>query len=33
MIIPKEKEIELQNAYKQIRTVEQQYRKGIITDG
>src|SRR5438067_1066472 len=33
MIIPKEKEIDLQNAYKQIRTVEQQYRKGIITDG
>src|SRR5205823_5226588 len=33
MIIPKEKEIELQNAYKQIRQVEQQYRKGIITDG
>src|SRR5437879_11011390 len=33
MIIPKEKEIELQNAYKQIKTVEQQYRKGIITDG
>src|SRR6267154_526665 len=33
MIIPKEKQIELQNAYKQIRTVEQQYRKGIITDG
>src|SRR4249919_2174113 len=33
MIIPKEKETELQNAYKQIKTVEQQYRKGIITDG
>jgi DNA-directed RNA polymerase subunit beta' len=33
MIIPKEKQIELENAYKQIRTVEQQYRKGIITDG
>src|SRR5881398_2234664 len=33
MIIPKEKQIELQNAYKQIKTVEQQYRKGIITDG
>ncbi len=33
MIIPKEKQIELDNAYKQIRTVEQQYRKGIITDG
>src|ERR1700732_4069411 len=33
MIIPKEKEVELENAYKQIRQVEQQYRKGIITDG
>ena len=33
MIIPKAKETELQNAYKQIKTVEQQYRKGIITDG
>src|SRR5438067_2269336 len=33
MIIPKEKETELENAYKQIRQVEQQYRKGIITDG
>src|SRR5204863_129628 len=33
MIIPKEKETELQNAYKAIKTVEQQYRKGIITDG
>jgi DNA-directed RNA polymerase subunit beta' len=33
MIIPKEKQIELDNAYKQIRVVEQQYRKGIITDG
>jgi DNA-directed RNA polymerase subunit beta' len=33
MIIPKEKQTELENAYKQIRTVEQQYRKGIITDG
>src|SRR5450432_3792829 len=33
MIIPKEKETELQNAYKSIKTVEQQYRKGIITDG
>src|SRR5437870_5549594 len=33
MIIPKEKQIELDNAYKQIKTVEQQYRKGIITDG
>src|SRR5438309_296699 len=33
MIIPKEKETEVENAYKQIRQVEQQYRKGIITDG
>ena len=33
MIIPKEKELQLANAYKQIRQVEQQYRKGIITDG
>jgi len=33
MIIPKEKQTELENAYKQIRQVEQQYRKGIITDG
>src|SRR5476649_1847768 len=33
MLIPKEKETELANAYKQIKQVEQQYRKGIITDG
>jgi DNA-directed RNA polymerase subunit beta' len=33
MIIPKEKELQLANAYKQIKQVEQQYRKGIITDG
>ncbi|HEY1581924.1 MAG TPA: DNA-directed RNA polymerase subunit beta' [Chthoniobacterales bacterium] len=33
MIIPKEKELELSAAYKQIKQVEQQYRKGIITDG
>src|SRR5881397_1029287 len=33
MIIPKEKKNELDNAYKQIRQVEQQYRRGIITDG
>src|SRR6266516_3296233 len=33
MIIPKKKETELENAYKQVRQVEQQYRKGIITDG
>src|SRR5438034_579960 len=33
MIIPKEKQTELENAYKQIRQVYQQYRRGIITDG
>ncbi|MEP6937533.1 MAG: DNA-directed RNA polymerase subunit beta' [Chthoniobacterales bacterium] len=33
MIIPKEKQTELEHAYKQIKQVEQQYRKGIITDG
>ncbi|MGB8166920.1 MAG: DNA-directed RNA polymerase subunit beta' [Chthoniobacteraceae bacterium] len=33
MIIPKEKQIELDNAYKQIAVVEKQYRSGIITDG
>ncbi|HEX4086386.1 MAG TPA: DNA-directed RNA polymerase subunit beta', partial [Chthoniobacteraceae bacterium] len=33
MIIPREKHIELDNAYKQIAQVEQQYRRGIITDG
>src|SRR5438046_2858630 len=33
MINPKKKETELQKDYKQIKTVEQQYRKGIITDG
>src|SRR5476651_342750 len=33
MIIPKEKELQLATAYKQIKQVEQQYRKGIITDG
>ena len=33
MIIPKEKQTELENAYKQIKQVEKQYRKGIITDG
>jgi DNA-directed RNA polymerase subunit beta' len=33
MIIPKEKHIELDNAYKQIAVVEKQYRSGIITDG
>src|SRR5579871_5602327 len=33
MIIPKEKHVELDNAYKQIAVVEKQYRAGIITDG
>ena len=33
MIIPKEKHIELDQAYKQVATVEQQYRRGIITNG
>jgi DNA-directed RNA polymerase subunit beta' len=33
MIIPKEKQLELDNAYKQITVVEKQYRQGIITDG
>ncbi|MEQ1861170.1 MAG: DNA-directed RNA polymerase subunit beta' [Chthoniobacteraceae bacterium] len=33
MIIPKEKHIEVENAYKQLAIVEKQYRNGIITDG
>jgi DNA-directed RNA polymerase subunit beta' len=33
MIIPKEKQLELDSAYKQIAVVEKQYRAGIITDG
>jgi DNA-directed RNA polymerase subunit beta' len=33
MIIPREKQLELDSAYKQIAQVEQQYRRGIITDG
>ena len=33
MIIPKRKETELENAYKQVKQVDQQYRRGIITDG
>src|SRR4249919_3429660 len=33
MIIPKRKESELENAYKQVKQVDQQYRRGIITDG
>ncbi len=33
MIIPQEKQVELDSAYKQIAQVEKQYRRGIITDG
>ena len=33
MIIPDEKKLELDKAYKQIALVEKQYRSGIITDG
>jgi DNA-directed RNA polymerase subunit beta' len=33
MIIPKEKQVELDNAYKNLAVVEKQYRNGIITDG
>src|SRR5262249_52561721 len=33
MIIPKRKESEVDNAYKQVKQVDQQYRRGIITDG
>jgi len=33
MIIPKEKQVELENAYKQLAVIEKQYRNGIITDG
>jgi DNA-directed RNA polymerase subunit beta' len=33
MIIPKEKQVELDSAHKQIAVVEKQYRSGIITDG
>jgi DNA-directed RNA polymerase subunit beta' len=33
MIIPTEKHTELDNAYKQVATVEQQYHRGIITNG
>jgi DNA-directed RNA polymerase subunit beta' len=33
MIIPKEKSIQLEKAYREIGEVEKQYRRGIITDG
>ena len=33
MIIPKEKQTELDSAYRQIAEVDKQYKRGIITDG
>ena len=33
MIIPGEKKVELERAYKQIGEVDKQRRRGIITDG
>jgi len=33
MIIPKEKEHEIEEAHKQIREIEKRYRKGLITTG
>ncbi len=33
MIIPKEKDEQIDNAHKQIKEVEKQYRKGVITSG
>ena len=33
MIIPREKQVELDQAYRQIAEVDKQYRRGIITDG
>ncbi|XHR27740.1 MAG: DNA-directed RNA polymerase subunit beta' [Chthoniobacteraceae bacterium] len=33
MIIPAEKKVELERAYKEVAQVEKQYRNGIITDG
>src|SRR3974377_2604099 len=33
MIIPKEKEQEIEDAQKKIKEVEKQYRKGVITPG
>jgi len=33
MIIPKEKQTELDSAYRQIGEVDKQYKRGIITDG
>ena len=33
MIVPKERDEQIENAQKQIREVEKQYRKGVITSG
>src|SRR5450432_3791402 len=33
MIVPKERDQEIENAHKQIKEVEKQYRKGVITPG
>jgi len=33
MIVPKERDEQIENAHKQIREVEKQYRKGVITSG
>ena len=33
MIIPKERDEEIEDAQKQIKEVEKQYRKGVITSG
>ncbi len=33
MVIPDEKKVELESAYKELQTVDKQYRQGIITDG
>ncbi len=33
MIVPKERDEQIENAHKEIREVEKQYRKGVITSG
>src|SRR6516165_652733 len=33
MIVPKERDEQIENAHKQIKEVEKQYRKGVITSG
>src|SRR5664280_956804 len=33
MIVPKERDQQIENAHKQIKEVEKQYRKGVITSG